>query len=226
MRVITRIRQLGFRTVRKRRLDELQPRKNPAQARSRAVVNILEAAARGFARKGYAAATTNHIAETAGVSVGSLYEYFPNQHALLVALMESHIEESRSVLSAAAEAALQEGMALPDSVGILVHAMIGLHARDRALHRVLFEETPLPPRIRRQLEAVEAAMALRVADHLERHPDVRTDNPALAARILVQTVEGLTHRLVIHGSTVDDPGHVREIVTLCVAYLTSGSRGG
>ena len=61
---------------------------------------ILAAAAQVFARHGYAAATTNRIAERAGVSIGSLYEYFSNKDALLVAILEAHIQEGEAILAA------------------------------------------------------------------------------------------------------------------------------
>lgn len=64
----------------------LTPRKAPRQARSRALVEaIIEATARIFEREGAAACTTNAVAEIAGVSIGSLYQYFPNRHALTAA---------------------------------------------------------------------------------------------------------------------------------------------
>ncbi|MDI7566027.1 helix-turn-helix domain-containing protein, partial [Cronobacter sakazakii] len=64
----------------------LTPRKAPRQARSRALVEaIIEATARIFEREGAVACTTNAVAETAGVSIGSLYQYFPNRHALTAA---------------------------------------------------------------------------------------------------------------------------------------------
>jgi len=69
----------------------IAPRKSPAQTRSKRTVEwILEGAARVFRAEGFAA-TTNRIAQAAGVSVGSLYEYFPNKQALLVALAERHV---------------------------------------------------------------------------------------------------------------------------------------
>ena len=57
-----------------------------------------------FAERGYAGATTNHIAERAGVSIGSLYQYFPNKEAILVALLERHMSALRPVI----EESLQE----------------------------------------------------------------------------------------------------------------------
>ncbi|NMM91281.1 TetR family transcriptional regulator, partial [Rhodococcus sp. SRB_17] len=60
-----------------------RPRKTPAQERSRATVDrIVEAATRVLDREGIAT-TTNRIADEAGVSVGSLYQYFPDKHAII-----------------------------------------------------------------------------------------------------------------------------------------------
>src|SRR6056297_1930332 len=72
-----------------------EPRKRPRQERSRRLVaKVLDEATRLFSELGYHATTTNHIAEAAGVSVGSLYQYFPNKDALLVVLAERHIAEA------------------------------------------------------------------------------------------------------------------------------------
>ena len=68
------------------------PRKRPRQQRSQATwAAILDAATQLFQRLGYAGTTTNRVAELAGVSIGSLYQYFPDKDALLLALAERHI---------------------------------------------------------------------------------------------------------------------------------------
>ena len=210
--------------MRARRQHELRPRKRPSQARSRDTVDvILRAAARVFASQGYAAGTTNRIAEAAGVSVGSLYEYFPNKDALLVALMEAHIAEGQALLEQAAASVTARSSSLRSAVRQLVEAMIALHARDRALHRVLFEEAPLPPRLRRQLADAERVIAARVAGYLHSHPDVTAPDASLAAMVVVQAVEALTHKLVVHGSD-DLAAQADELVALVVAYLTADRR--
>lgn len=71
-------------------------RRKPVQARSKETVErILDAAAQVFSERGYAA-TTNHIAEAAGLSIGSLYQYFPDKDALLVTLQRRHLDEVRA----------------------------------------------------------------------------------------------------------------------------------
>src|SRR5205809_3073218 len=70
------------------------PRKHASQARSRATVDaLIEATARILVREGFDKASTNRIAEAAGVSVGSLYQYYPGKEALVVAVIERHNQD-------------------------------------------------------------------------------------------------------------------------------------
>jgi AcrR family transcriptional regulator len=204
-----------------RRADALRPRKKPLQSRSRETVQvILRAAAQVFSASGYAAGTTNRIAERAGVSIGSLYEYFPNKDALLVALMEQHMSEAEKILGAAAAEAMTDGHDLAAVVRRFVRAMVDLHARDRALHRMLFEEAPLPRRIRRQLVDLEKQVTDSVEGWLCSHPGLTRRDPALAAAVVVQAVEGITHKLVVHGERdADVEPYVEEMVALVTGYL-------
>jgi AcrR family transcriptional regulator len=206
-----------------RRIDALRPRKQPLQARSRDTVDvILRAAARLLAAKGYAATTTNHIAEHAGVSIGSLYEYFPNKDALLVALMDAHLRQGEAIMAQAAGETLPHGDDVERVVRGFVRAMVDFHARDRALHRVLFEEAPLPPRIRRRLAALEQQVTDWVEAWLRAHPGVTRRDPHLAAAVVVQAVEGLTHKLVVYGERDEDiDAYLAEMVTLVTAYLAA-----
>src|SRR5262249_31132921 len=107
-----------------------------------------------------------------------------------------------------------------DAVRHVARAMIDLHARDRELHRILFEEAPLPRRTRQMLVDLETRIIALVAALLATHPEVRVSNPELAAAVVVQTVEALTHRLVVPGrSDIDLDAYVDEIVRLVCRYL-------
>ena len=207
-----------------RRAQQLRPRKRPLQARAQRTVEVvLKAAAQVFARRGYAGATTNHIAERAGVSVGSLYEYFPSKDALLVALMEAHVHEGEAVLQRAAAEIAGASLPLAEIIRHLVRAMVELHGRDRELHRVLFEEAPLPRQLRALLADMEARITDRVELVLRSRPEVTVADPRLAAAIVVKTVEALTHNLVVHGERDrhDLDVYVDEIVRLVASYLTT-----
>src|SRR5215469_5687650 len=71
-----------------------KPRKTASQGRSRATVKaLLDATARILIAEGFDKASTNRIAEVAGVSVGSLYQYFPGKEALVAAVIERHQQQ-------------------------------------------------------------------------------------------------------------------------------------
>src|SRR5262249_31087629 len=117
------------------------PRKHASQDRSRATVDaLIEATARILVREGFDKASTNRIAEKAGVSVGSLYQYFPGKEALVAAVMERHSQELMQV----GRRVLAEVAALPleQAVRKLVAAAIEAHRIDPKLHRVLAEQIP------------------------------------------------------------------------------------
>jgi AcrR family transcriptional regulator len=80
------------------RAPSTTPRRRPRQARSRFTVDaILDAAARVFEARGIERATTNLIADRAGVSVGSLYQYFPNKLSIVLALIERYQADMRGM---------------------------------------------------------------------------------------------------------------------------------
>jgi AcrR family transcriptional regulator len=90
--------QMATRIARKPPATSAEPRKPPNQARARATVNaILDATARILAEEGFEAVNTNRVAEVAGVSVGSLYQYFPNKGSLVGAVAVRHTEAMAAV---------------------------------------------------------------------------------------------------------------------------------
>lgn len=211
--------------------QRFRPRKEPRQPRGHETrARILDAARAVFAEHGYAAGTTNRIAAAAGLSVGSLYQYFPNKDAILVQLVDAHVDDGAARLDRALTAAVEgHAPALPclaELVDGVVAAMIEVHAADRRLHRVLFEEAPRPAELLARLRAVEAAAVARVAALLATHPEVDVPDVALAARIAVDTVESLVHRVVADdASSIDDDAFRAELVRLVVGYLAPGLRG-
>ena len=194
-------------------------RRCPSQRRSRATVEaIVEAAAQIFERNGYAAGTTNRIAERAGVSVGSVYQYFSGKDDLLRAVTEQHIAEAGRLL-AVKLAALEEDPQPADAISAVMRAVIALHRDRPRLHRLLFEEAAIPPELREDLAALEAAASAQVAAFLARRPNPPA-NPALTARLLVEAVEAWAHRFVIHPTgDVDEHAFVEEATRLLAADL-------
>ncbi len=230
----------------------LRPRKQPRQRRAAETrARILEAARVVFEAHGYAHGTTNPIPAAAGLSVGSLYQYFPNKDAILVELVDAHIDAGTAALEAALDAVVarkatnppktahdqaghghvEEGEADPtgsrsvplvELVGAAVTALVDLHATDRRLHRVLFEEAPRPPAQLTRLRDLESELTDRIAALLEGHPEVRAPDLGLAARLVIDTVESLVHRVATDdGSGIPDDVLSDEITRMVVAYLRS-----
>ena len=169
-------------------------RKAPTQERARATVEaLLDATAQLLVSEGFDKASTNRIAAKAGVSVGSLYQYFEGKEALVVALAERHHEELMAVLATAAINASER--ALADVVRDIVGAMLAAHALNPKLHRVLTEQIPRNV-ITCRIETDGAAF---VRGLLELHcGKMRKDlDVDLASFILMHAVEGVTHAAVI-----------------------------
>src|SRR5678809_1130501 len=105
------------------------PRKSATQARAQATVDaILEATARILVKEGYDRASTNRIALAAGVSIGSLYQYFPSKEALVAALIERHMDEMLVVVTEAVAGI--EGKPIEQAVRSIVEKMVKAHAID------------------------------------------------------------------------------------------------
>ena len=201
-------------------------RKIASQKRSRATVDaLIEATARILVKEGYDRASTNRIAAAAGVSIGSLYQYFPNKEALVAAVLERHTQELSQVI----RATLLEVVARPIAIAVreLVAAAIDGHRVDPKLHRVLAEEVPHTGRLE-NIDAVQRQAILFVRSYLEAHRDeIEVEDLDLAAFVTVTTVEALTHSAVLHRPDIlaDDKAEafVDEVTGLVLRYLRTPS---
>jgi AcrR family transcriptional regulator len=201
-----------------KRVSRPGARRKPSQRRSQLTVTaILDAAARVFEERGFDAGTTNRVAEKAGVSIGSLYEYFPNKDALLVAVVERELERERSkLLAILAPAASERGLAA--QLHAFVETLVELHARRPALHRILFEQADHPPAAHACVLRFEESLAHALAESLRGARPLLRD-PDTAAHLIVQTSESLAHRFVLRGiHELDRAGFVRELTRLLVGY--------
>ena len=173
------------------------PRKQASQERSRATVDaLIEATARILVREGFDKASTNRIAEEAGVSIGSLYQYYPSKEALVAAVIDRHNQELMRVV----RAALAKVAALPiaQAVRKIVAVAIDAHRIDPKLHRVLAEQIPRTGRLEK-VEPFKREYYALFRDYLEGHRDkLRNVDLGLAAFVCVTSIEALTHTAVLH----------------------------
>ncbi len=198
----------------------VKPRKEAHQDRSKATVDaIMRATARILVRKGYDGATTNHIALAAGVSIGSLYQYFPNKEAIVAALLEEHLAEQQEWLRKAMMKALDQP--LEEAARTLIEGLIAAHRVDPDLHRVFVEELPRIAsfdRIHRleqeTLEIVRVYLHARVPE-LEKKRSID-----IASFVIVHAVEALTHGAVLfRRDLLEDPRFVDEVARLVTRYV-------
>lgn len=192
-------------------------RKQPKQTRSRRTVGkILDAAARVFAEAGYEGATTNRIAEVAGVSVGSLYQFFPNKGALLHALQREWLARVENEMGAALS--LEPARSLEMVIAGVITAFETLDRERPGMLRVLGShyagEVPTP-----DVENVHRAVAGQVERFLAAHaPSLPGERRPAVAALCVHVCDGLFElgTPVIGGF---DPAVAREVRAALLAYL-------
>ena len=207
---------------------QTSPRKLASQERSRATVDaLLEATTRILIKEGYDKASTNRIAEVAGVSIGSLYQYFPSKEALVAAVVDRHTQE----LSEVTRNALLKVAARPIEVAAreFVSVAIDAHRVNPKLHGVLAEQIPRVGRLENIEANVREGYAL-VRGYLEAHRDeIDVEDLDLAAFVVVTVVEALTHAAVLRRPDIlsdEKAGRfVDDVTRLVVRYLRTSANG-
>jgi AcrR family transcriptional regulator len=202
------------------------PRNQPRQSRSRVTVSvILDAAVRIFEQEGSDAATTSRIAEVAGVSVGTLYQYFGNRDAILAALQNREFERASAMLEGVL--ASSSGVAGRDVAHAVITELFKLYRAAPALHRVLAVEglrvTPTERVLAfdaRAVGAIKAFLAFAGAG-------IRRDNVDAAAFVVYQSVRAvMLAYLFERPSGIDDPTLTVELADLVERYLVEPSDAG
>ncbi len=174
---------------------------------------ILFAAAHILKSDGFARATTNRIAERAGVSVGSLYQYFPNKQAIVAALRERYHDWYDECV----RAEIERGRGLPLRVGMrqAVERIVAMNALDPALHGQL--AGPVPDHDREAIQRFIGEMRTYLVDHAQQ---LGLPDPELTSFIAVRALEA-----VIHGTSIEAPERLRdphfadEVTELFVRYV-------
>ncbi|WP_394844803.1 TetR/AcrR family transcriptional regulator [Pendulispora brunnea] len=197
---------------------ETNPRKRPRQARSQATVDaLMDALAQVLTQHGYDGTTTARVAERAGVSIGSLYQYFPNKEALVAALIEHHA--TKIVADFEEALAGDDAASFEDALRVLARTVLGMHRIAPALHGILNEQVPRVGRIAEAMAAgrgVEQVIERLLNAHRDRLAPGR--DPARAARVIATALEALVHKAV-NGRPELLPGLEDEVHALLVGYL-------
>ncbi len=195
-------------------------RKPPQQSRAKATVSaILDGMIRVLDQEGFEAATTTRIAEVAGVSVGTLYQYFGNRDEILNALQDREFERAMQMM----QRVLVEGRSDPRAIArSVIEGLLELYAVSPALHRLLvLEGLRVTPTDRVQ------AFDLRMVDTIRgfltlANVSLRRPRVDVAAFVIFHSVRAcMLARLLEAPPGVDDDAMLEELTDLIVRYLVN-----
>jgi AcrR family transcriptional regulator len=203
-------------------LVAFEPRKTPIQARSTGTVEaISEATIQVLLSHGAERFTTTRVAERAGVSIGTLYQYYPNKQSLLFAVLEHHMNNVAARVEATCENACHKPLAemIREMVEAFVDAKMERADISAALYRVAADvggSTLIKRVAQRSRKAVEAM--------LQTAPDAQSPPDNFAIDIMLAAMAGAMRSLLEAGPT---PATVRksreQLVLLCQSYMAAAT---
>jgi AcrR family transcriptional regulator len=193
-------------------------RRQPKQRRAQQTVEaVLDAVVRILKRDGVDAVTTNRIAEVAGVSIGSVYQYFPDKRAIFLALHDRHVEQIGRLV----ERTLVEHAAssLEELIRALVEAVVDAHAPDPELYEVLHIEAPHRGDGARHLaERLRGALRLAISSRASEFNSSRNIERVLF--VVTHMVDSLSHGAVLRRPKQLSMAAAKEEAVLAIlAYL-------
>ncbi|MEI3775644.1 TetR/AcrR family transcriptional regulator [Pectobacterium brasiliense] len=197
--------------------SSVNPRKLPAQARSRATVEaIMQSATYILTKVGWEGLTTNAIAEKAGVNIGSLYQFFPNKEAIIAELQRRHAVDTQTELLQTLDI-LPQQRSLRDALSLVVEGIITEHRIAPAMHKAIHEELPGSVRhIADDKQKLHKLFSDALKPFMKNVPD-----PELSVYLM-----GIALHAIVHTVTADRPDLLKqqhlvtEIVTLFENYLS------
>lgn len=210
-------------------------RKKPTQSRARVTFDsILQAASQLLPQLGFEGFSTDRVAERAGVSVGTLYQYFKNKDALCSALLDQMIEEEVAALNLE-PADLKERYSLEEAVQILISRLVAIHSRNPGLRRLLIEFAERLASADTKRDILKRVSA-KLVDFFQVYPQFQGRPRAeleLKSFVLVHSIEAVLHEAVIRGLGAPQAKQLEtELVLLVMGYLgapakprTSSRRG-
>jgi len=200
-----------------------EPRKTPVQARSTATVEaIYEATIQVLLCEGAERLTTTRVAERAGVSVGTLYQYYPNKQSLLFAVLQGHMNK----VSEAVEAACQHahGKPLAEMVKDVVEAFVDVKMERTDISTALYRiaaEVDGPALVRRAAQRSQKALE----DALMTAPETALGQEKFAIQMMFAAMAGTTRSVLEAGAS---PAMVqnlrRHLVLLCQSYTAAATQ--
>ncbi len=185
------------------------------------VERIIDGGQTVLLRDGYAGFSTNRVAEAAGVSPGSLYQYFADKQTILAAVVDRYSDDLSSQLTGVLTAHLDRPG--PELVRATLDALVDALVDNVEFLRLVVEQLP-----RSQHKAKTAALEQRIGDLVSAYlqinpPRSRVHDPATSAWILVRTVEHLSVQYVLEAPAIPRDQFVEELATLVLSYVEPGA---
>src|SRR5581483_9676529 len=192
-------------------------RRMPRQQRSRLMVErILDAGKAVLIERGYDDTTTNRIAESAGISPGSLYQYFPNKEAIIAAVVDRYVDSISARVTAHLSTQIgepEEPQRIQGTLGVLLDAM----DEEPELLRAVVEHTPRLG-VGTKITAFEDRVGELATAHL-RLRSLPVGHARTTIWLLVRTVEHLTVRYLIDRPPIERDEFLRELTALVIGYF-------
>jgi AcrR family transcriptional regulator len=201
--------------------ERAHARRAPKQQRSRQTVEaVLEAVQRVLKRHGAEAVTTNRIAEAAGVSIGSLYQYFPDKQAIFTALHDRHVDDVRQVI----ERTLVDctSASLEDFTRELMGGLANLHAKDAELHEIVSAAVPVSARGFKSALQATFGQVISLAEQDRYTPDEAKRMLFVLPHMVEALVHGVAHQ---QQAIISRDGAKDEAIRTVLVYLNSCQGG-
>jgi len=193
-----------------------QPRRRQARGERR-IAQLLEAAANVFCTTGYTAASTNAIAREAGVSPGTLYQFFPNKEAIAIELGERLVHEMRATFGEAL-APVDPATPLEEAVGAAVDRFIAFNC-DHPVFFALMHGPDVPGRITEEHDALHATLLGRIEGVLDSVlPDMAPADLSRTAQVCLGMYKAGLELVLAHEGAERD-AYVRELKNILIRYL-------
>ncbi|NMI58463.1 TetR/AcrR family transcriptional regulator [Streptomyces sp. RLB3-17] len=193
-----------------------RPRRRQARGERR-IAQLLEAAASVFCTTGYTAASTNAIAREAGVSPGTLYQFFPNKEAIAIELGDRLMHEMRDTYGEAL-APVDPTTPLEEAVGAAVDRFIAFNC-DHPVFFALMHGPDIPGRIAEEHDALHATLISRIEGLLS---SLMSDAPATEVTRVAHVCLGIYKaglELVLSNQGAEREAYIRELKDVLLRYL-------
>jgi AcrR family transcriptional regulator len=200
------------------------PRKSPKQDRSKAIVDaIFEATVRILPKAGSHGITTKKIADLAGISVGSLYQYFPNKESVLGALID--LVTGAEMKNFETRVREIESESMDDAIASLVEFAVELFLIEKEKMREIFISAPELGRMQLIMKLRQSVVE-RLSEAMKRHaPNKTSEERTLICFVAVNSVMGVIHTMLIDEKQTHSPDELSaELKSMLRAYFQTRMR--